>query len=216
MKKIGIVGRITGKEFIHSDNTKKISMGSRVEYINAFNNLPVTIIILPITEDTEKMQKQINLCDGLLIQGGGDSKQEEQAQIEYIKYAIKVNKPLLGICAGMQQINIACGGNLKLIKANNHMQNAPYYKPFHNILIKPDSLLFKHFGALIKVNSVHRYQINKLGKNIKVLATSEDNITEAIILTNKKFIFGIQFHPEHLIIKNKIWENLFKEFVEIC
>ena len=142
-------------------------------------------------------QKNFKL-KGILLSGGNNiNKNSLRYKIE--KKLIEISKskkiPLLGICHGMQFMNVFEGGSLKKVKNHvriNHKINSNYYYP-------------------LKVNSFHDYGINKLGKNFEVIAYSEDNQIEAI--KHKKFNWlGWMWHPERGNKYNKVLIKIAKSF----
>ncbi len=108
-----------------------------------------------------------------------------------IKAFHKANKPILGICAGVQIINVCFGGSLHQ-DIKNHTSKEEI--TIHSINIEKDSFLEKIYSKnKIEVNSFHHQAINKVAENFKIVATSEDGIVEAIEYKN---IVGVQWHPE--------------------
>lgn len=134
-------------------------------------------------------------CDGILLPGGYDinskwynskikcnnsSFYNDFLDFLLIRYAIANNIPLLGICRGLQAINVYFNGDLKNIKG--------HYNKKHYIYLNNEKIL---------VNSYHHQAINKIGDDLIIKAISKDNIIEAI--THKQYkILGLEFHPELL------------------
>lgn len=216
MKVIGIVGT-------PFENTKRVksgheglTTGTRTTYEEAIKKAGATTIVLTPSKNKETIKKQLSLCDGLLMQGGsaGDI---ENIHTDYIKQWLKEEKPLLGICMGMQLLNVAKGGTLGNIKGkSSHTQRAPLYMPKHKINIKENTVLNKMFDKQLMVNTNHIHKVDELGKDIIISALSEDGIIEAIELKNHKFALGVQWHPEHLLKKDDGHLVLFKEFIKNC
>lgn len=145
--------------------------------------------------------------DGLLIPGGGDIdpksyRQENYASVklnpyrdkitlEAIKYCADNNKPILGICLGMQYINVAFGGTLN--------QDIPNHKNVnHKVKIEDKNLLNDYVGSFYLTNSIHHQCIDKLGEGLKVIAKAEDKIIEAFTDNTNK-VLGVQWHPEEMV-----------------
>ncbi len=117
---------------------------------------------------------------------------------------VKYNKPILGICGGLQTLNVYFGGDLN----QNILNHKLYDGSTHNIKISSNSFLNNVYKQeVIEVNSYHRQAIRNLASNFKVTAVSEDGIIEAIEDGN---IIGVQYHPEKL---DNI--NFFKEFIKL-
>ena len=142
--------------------------------------------------------------------------------VKVLKYAMKHNKPLLGICAGMQSMNVAMGGTLIQdieTEINTNIEHRQGKRTLTEIahyidVIDKNSFLFKateeeHFG----ITSNHHQAIKKLGDGFKITAlSSEDKIVEAIEFEGDSFCVGIQWHPERYATDNdkKIIQHFFK------
>jgi|LGVE01.1.fsa_nt_gb putative glutamine amidotransferase len=215
-KIIGIVASNLGlKDKITKD--RSVPCGTRETYINALQRVGATVIIISPTNSGEVINQQVALCDGILMQGGGGDITANNLEVEYIKEAVKQNKSLLGICLGMQLINVACGGKIDfIITGVNHAQTSPLSEDFHSINIKQNTILHKMFGDRTMVNSSHVHHITTLADNLEVMAKSEDEVIEAIRATDKKFMVGVQWHPERMLLKNNKMLALFEEFLKNC
>ena len=132
----------------------------------------------------------IDMCDGIIFQGGDDF---EEYDLEALRYIYLINKPVLGICLGMQLMGVIFGG--KMIDIKNHKKNLAYV---HEIKINRTSMLHNIYKSdTIKVNSRHKSVINKT--TLKVSGISQDGFIEALEDSNKKFFVGVQWHPESMI-----------------
>ena len=185
MKKIiiGIIGR-------NIQNNNKNFIGIYENYIKKIKeNGGIPIII---TKDNTVFLKQ---CNGILSPGGDDITPFDK----YIyNYALKNDIPYLGICLGMQVMS----NNLSKVKNHNHVN--------HEVYLNPNSKLYNIYQKnKIVVNSRHTYKV-AYTNNI-IAAISYDGIIEAIEIKNKKFIIGVQWHPEDLC-DNK----LFEYFIKTC
>ncbi|MBT3795782.1 gamma-glutamyl-gamma-aminobutyrate hydrolase family protein [bacterium] len=181
---------------------------------------------LPMVNDKRNILKVISCIDSLIVTGSRDidpafygqkksklinslDKRRTLSEILYINYAIKLKKRILGICGGMQLINVVLGGSLhqdiKLCVpgANSHSNGTR-----HKISIKSDSILYEIFrNKSAIVNSYHHQSIDTLGKSLIVVAQSKDKTIEAFESKSKR-ILGLQWHPE---LSNKEFElNFFK------
>ena len=172
----------------------------------------LNVLLFPVASNTE-LEKVIDICDGLLVTGrqidinpkyyGEEAMEETNLSKDYtnedefdftlIKSFHKAKKPILGICAGIQAINVYFGGSL-FQNIPNHTSNEE--TTMHEINIKQGSFLEKCYNTnKIEVNSFHHQAINKVADNFRVVATSEDGIVEAIEYEN---ILGVQWHPEKM------------------
>lgn len=165
-------------------------------------------------KDKELYEEMVDMCDGIIIPGG----YKTYNYYEYIvKYAIEKDIPVLGICLGMQLLSNIDNQEYSLQKNEtviNHKQ--PYDEYVHKVNILDKTLL----GNIISkheiiVNSNHLYHVTKVNKFI-VSAYSEDGIIEGIELPNKKFVLGVQWHPERLVELDNNANCLFVAFIKAC
>lgn len=169
------------------------------------------------------------LADGLIIPGGdyhipplfyGKKSQiiepgERRANYELalVQKALKMNMPTLGICNGMQLLNVCQGGSL-MADIKNHLQPSPKNIPFHKIKIEKKTKLWSMAGEVneVMVTSTHTQAIDKLGKDLIISARAEDGVIEAIESTKHDFVIGVEWHPEYGV--SALDEGLFKRLIE--
>lgn len=172
-------------------------------YINAVKLCKHTPVL---SKDIKKAKK----CDALILTGGGDvapflygkniSKSDKVDiftdinELNLLFYFVEKQKKILGVCKGMQLINVFFGGTLS--------KNIPFhynrkYDLYHTVNILQDCPLYKVFSSKIVANSCHQQAVNKLGNNLQIGGQSNDGIVE-IIYHNSLPILGVQFHPERL------------------
>ena len=167
-----------------------------------------------LTDDNKKaLNRIIKFCDGIVLPGDIASNPYE----EYIaKYCYENDIPTLGICAGLNNMVRALGGNTKKID-NLALHDRPDRIYAHNCkIIDKDSIIYSCIEEeIFQVNSIHTYVANMVPSCLKVTAIDEDNNPEVIEAKNKKFYIGVKFHPE--LLKNDIKiTNLFKLFIQEC
>ena len=146
---------------------------------------------------------------------------DEQREM-IIKHAMKKDIPILGICRGMQALNVFCGGSLiqdipSEIGAAEIHSSENENAVFHNIQISKSSPLSKIMGfGSHRVNSYHHQAVKKLAPGFSIAASAADGIVEAIFCPSKKFVLGIQWHPERDI--DAVPENtkIISAFIKIC
>ena len=188
MHYIGIIGR---------KNDNKITFNQEIiNVIHKYNCIPIGIIVdfdnNPNIE-FNKIKNIIDLCDGLILQGGSDY---YDIDILITKYLYENNIPTLGICLGMQTMAMTFNGTMSEIA--NHNSKSKYV---HSINIDKNSKLYNIIKKdKIFVNSRHNSYI--INTDLDVSATN--NVIEAIEDKNKKFFIGVQWHPESIMDENSI------------
>ncbi len=142
-------------------------------------------------------------------------------EIKLVQASVALDIPLLAICRGVQVLNIALGGsiyqdiNTQVANVNKHSQMAPKWYPTHSISIERQSILGKIFKKEVtRVNSFHHQAVSTLADGIVSVATSPDGIIEAIAMQGKKFVLGVQWHPECMAEKYIEHQQIFNEFVQ--
>ena len=222
-------------EFFTMDKTQ-------IHYVGAVEKVGGVPISLPVLENFNPkiIKKQIGIIDALIIQGGldviptfyGEEKKPELDKTDFqtdnflfelIKQAIERKIPILGICKGMQILNVAFGGTLYQdlkyagLDSQSHRQDInSMCSSTHSISVVKDSLLSKIIPGqeTLQVNSYHHQAVKDLGKGFVIDAKSHDGIIESIHLNDEKqWILGVQFHPEQLIRVNDVFLPIFKELI---
>lgn len=218
-----------------------ITYGQSDTYVNSVIEAGGTPILLPLTTDEIVLGQLFDMLDGVYLAGGNDlhprlygqepykadgdySDLRDATEIYLLKRALEAKKPILAICRGMQLLNVHFGGTL--------IQDIPTFLPgkldhdsssklktlvdvSHALRIEPDTKLANILGAsTIGTNAHHHQAIDKLGHGIRATAWAEDEIIEAIELTNYPYAVGIQAHPESLTEVEPRWRALFKTFVD--
>lgn len=160
----------------------------------------------PLTEEEkDKLKFIIDLCDGIIHPGG-----ERIFEYDHVicDYCIEQNKPLLGICMGMQLM----GRNLKKIEEpNDHFQKKNYA---HEVVLEKGKLKEILKKEVIQVNSRHHYQITDT--DYEITARSKDGVIEALELPGQTFHIGVQWHPEIMIDYDPTMNLLWDAFFSCC
>lgn len=199
LKIIGISTRIITNDIGLKQDKVPHSLVKKIEEHKA---LP---IIIPNLSD---ISYYLDICDGFIVPGGITW---NEADIEIIKYVFKVNKPLLGICAGMQALANIDTFIDNTIKVDNH--NVPNEEYVHEISINDGILKNILNKDKIKVNSRHNYKVEPKSY-FKIDAVSNDGVIEAISFPEFKFIVGLEWHPEDMDDENQ--NKIFKYFISKC
>lgn len=232
---IGIVGNVMRMETGPIPGLDRSYVNE--DYVNAVVKAGGIPIVLPIVDDLNLVHQQIESCDCIIISGGQDihpkfysenqhrelgfvNSRIDLYQIELARLAIEKDMPLLGICRGMQVVNVVSGGSLyqdlselsgEVLK---HVQSGRRYEVAHKIQLESDSILNGIFGESVMVNSYHHQSLKAVGDGLRVTARAEDGIIEAVEMIDKKFVVGVQWHPEMMLAGDEGMLGLFKALVE--
>lgn len=185
-------------------------------------------MLLPCTLPQQALQRMFDRLDGLILTGGGDvhprfyderplsspgefDERRDQSEIALARWGINAALPLLGICRGIQVMNVALGGSLyqdiptQLPDALDHDQRKQARDMLaHDIALDPTSRL----GGLVKernlrVNSRHHQALKRLAPSLRRAAWSEDELIEAVEAPGRPFALGVQWHPEELLDRSE-------------
>lgn len=174
-------------------------------------------------------------CDGLLLPGGGDMdpKFYGQARIPacgepnllrdaaeplLLRAFLAADKPVLGICRGIQVMNAVLGGDLyQDIKPFEHLPHNGHWAKVHTVTVRRGTLLSRILGQdTVLVNSQHHQAVDRVAPGFTLAALSEDGIVEAIEKPDARFCLGVQWHPEWLSDADPAMQGLFDAFVNAC
>ncbi len=180
-------------------------------------------ILFPVCSQNG-IEEIVAMCSGLIIAGRDrdinpkfygekplegleypEDPYEDELDFKLIELFEKNNKPILGICSGLQSLNIYYGGSLKQ-HIDDHTSKEKLVR--HNINIEENSFVHSLYVNKAEVNSIHHQAINRVADGFKVTAVSDDGIVEAI---EKGNLIGLQWHPE---VDYEI--DTFKKFLNLC
>ena len=219
---------------------KKESIWMIPGYLEGIINTGGVPIILPFTDDEDVLRRSAKLCGGFLLTGGQDVSPEiygeealpqcgeacgvrDRMEEFLLNLAISEDKPVLGICRGIQFMNAVLGGTLyqdiptQYDTYTIHCQKPPYDIPVHNVTVAEDSPLYQVIRKTeISVNSYHHQAVKALSDKLRPMAYSEDGLVEAVYIPDKRFIWAVQWHPELNFKTEKSSEEIFGKFVEAC
>ena len=185
--------------------------------------------------DPEQAVQDALTCDGLLLPGGGDMDPKfygqeripacgepnllrDAAEPLLLRAFLAADKPVLGICRGIQVMNAVLGGDLyQDIKPFEHLPHNDHWAKVHTVTVRRGTLLSRILGQdTVLVNSQHHQAVDRVAPGFTLAALSEDGIVEAIEKPDARFCLGVQWHPEWLSDADPAMQGLFYAFVNAC
>ena len=207
----------------------------KTAYVEAVVRAGGVPLVLPYVEDPAAIARQLALVDGVVVSGGGfDVPPEEYGEVakpglgtvnprrtryerRLLEAALAAGVPVLGVCGGMQLLNVVRGGSLvqdlptEVPSARDHQQKTDPAGPDHVVVIEDDSLLSRLCGPdPLPVNTTHHQAVARVGAGLKVSARTDDGVVEAIEGPGA-FELGVQWHPEALLESRN--QGIFAGFV---
>ncbi len=199
-------------------------------------------VLLPALGDSADIEEVLRHLDGIVLPGSPSNveprhyagppsepgtlhdPERDATTLTLIPRAVAMGVPLLGICRGFQEMNVAYGGTLlqRVHEIPGHLDHRDdesaeleiQYGPVHDVQLEPGGLLSKLAGApLIRVNSLHWQGVERLGKELLVEARAPDGLIEGFQVRNApRFAVAVQWHPEWQAMSNPFSRALFAAF----
>ena len=212
-------------------------------YVLALTNARAIPWLIPLV-DEETLRGIYERLDGVFLPGGADidpssygetphplcdktDRERDRVELALAKWAIADGKPVLGVCRGIQLINVAAGGSLfQDIGAQKRDSIKHDYFPFagqtfrrdylaHDVDIAAGTRLAKVFGeGAIRVNSMHHQAVRDIGRGLRPTAVASDGLVEGLESDNGNYVVAVQWHPESLTDSHASARRLFADFVE--
>ena len=183
----------------------------------------------------------LDRVDGLLFPGGKDLQpalygehphpqlgavdpHEDEVELSLAQWAIERDIPILGICRGMQLLNVALGGSLyqdigsQLGDGLKHLNDdQPRSQIAHTIQVEPGSQMERVLGSNeVWINSLHHQAVKQPGKGVRISGHAEDGIAELLEVPAHSFLLAVQGHPEEIYTQETIWSRVFSAFTTAC
>ena len=206
-----------------------------LEGIKAAGGIPV---VLPIEMSEKDANRIVETCDGFLFTGGQDvtpelygmkdatgtiipSLERDRLEMLLLEKALQADKAVLGICRGLQFINVFLGGTLWQDLPSQHSsdivhrQGKPYGVPTHKVMLEGDlkTLLGK---VILEVNTLHHQAVKDLADDLTHMAVAPDGLIEAARMPSKRFVWAVQWHPEYMFKTDADSLAIFSCFVRHC
>ena len=193
-------------------------------YIQAVQRAGGIPVLIPPVFSREQIPTLLERLDGVLITGGGDldpalyqgeehprvygiEPERDSMEIHLVRMALEASMPLLGICRGVQVMNVALGGTLYTDLADqmpgalkhDYFPGYPRNTLAHAVQVHPQSLLARVLGGTqFEVNSLHHQGIRSVAPSLRVTAHAPDGLVEGVEVDGHPFAVGVQWHPEWL------------------
>lgn len=192
-------------------------------------------LMLPLTDRDEDIAQFVELCDGFLFVGGPDIEpwrygqellevcgpqniRRDAMEFKLIRAALAADKPLLGVCRGIQVLNVALGGTLyqdvpsQYSDELRHTMELPYNRDVHPVRVVEGTPLAE-LSPLTGVNSRHHQAILNLAPGLQPMAYAGDGLIEAVWMPEKRFVWAVQWHPEAFYGDDGANPELFRQLV---
>jgi gamma-glutamyl-gamma-aminobutyrate hydrolase PuuD len=186
------------------------------DYVNAIQQAGGRPLLVPPVEDG--VEETLEALDGIVFTGGSDidpgeygaeahpetfgvRPERDRAELALLEAALERDMPVLGICRGIQVLNVARGGDLEqhlpeVVGHEQHKHNPPGIFADHEVAIEPDTRLAALLGSAHGVKSHHHQGLRQLGEGLVETAHADDGTVEAIEDPNRRFALGVLWHPE--------------------
>jgi putative glutamine amidotransferase len=212
----------------------------RGDYVRSVDQAGGVPLALP-PSDAAAAALVVGRLDGLVLSGGGDldpalfgaaphprlgpvSRRRDEFELALLEHALQRDLPVLAICRGMQLLNVARGGTLvqdipsEWEGASEHDAKGPRDRCSHDVQLLPHTRLRSILGRdTLAVNSFHHQALGRLGEGIQASAhCPADGVVEAVEMPSRRFVLGVQWHPESFWRRPRSFGALFAAHVESC
>lgn len=216
-------------------------MAVRPTYLRAIEAAGGIPLLIHLTDNLEVVRSLYDRCDAILLPGGGDvdpthygeehhpelgdvDPQRDHVEIQLARWSREDTRPLMGICRGLQVINVAFGGSLyqdipaQLPDSLDHRANTKtrqWTQLIHGVRLDPNSWLAEHLATDdLMGNTMHHQAAKAIAPGLRVVGRAPDGVVEALESTGDQLVVAVQCHPEHLWYSSEPrWKRMFEGFV---
>ena len=235
-KKRPVIGLCTSYEKNKTEDRIFINH-AYLEAVRHFGGIPM---VIPAEAGAEEQAYLLGQCDGLILTGGDDidpalygeeiindtvfpAPERDAREPRLCAMAMERDIPILGICRGLQILNVHLGGTLyqdipaQMETDVPHKMERPFERVIHDCFLVPDSPLARLTGqAAVGVNSFHHQAVKDVAPSLSVMARAADGIVEAVWKPDAKFLWAVQWHPEMLWTVEDNSAEIFRAFINAC
>ncbi|CAB4885543.1 unannotated protein [freshwater metagenome] len=221
---------IVGRQSEKASGVRAEAYASGQRYYKAIERAGgIPLMLPPMPELLDgRLIDLIGRVDGVLFHGGGDIDprrygdaataeqlygivhEHDEVELAVMRAAINHDLAVLGLCRGLQILNVALGGTLV-----QDIGSEDHWLKFHPVSLQPNSRLAKGFGTIrpARCHSVHHQIIDALGEGLQVVGTTDDGMLEAVELNSATWVVATQWHPEDTAHEDPEQQNIFDELV---
>ena len=226
---------------VQGEQRRSFSMGKG--YIESLIAAGAVPLMVPVTVDDRELRALYESVHGVMLAGGGDvdpaeygeeqhektsniDRDRDHAEFLVSRWAVADDKPIFGICRGIQALNVALGGTLvqdipsqwsTALRHNGHYENVSRDEVLHDVRVEPGSRIEAIMvNRAVGVNSFHHQAVKRPADGFVVTSRATDGIIEGMEMPDKRFVVSVQWHPEEMSRVCIDMLNLFVKFVAAC
>jgi len=220
------------------EGSKRPIYGNNRTYVHAVEDAGGLPILIPMLRDLRNLEDLLPRLDGILFSGGIDmqpslygeqklaqtdefDQQLDEFEITVANWALQEDIPILGVCRGMQLLNVVLGGTLyqdiasqRADSLEHRRRDMPRTALTHAVVVEEGSLMEQVLDTRhVWINSLHHQAVKEPGKGVRISGRAEDGVAELLEVPGHRFLLGVQGHPEEIYGEVEPFAKLFSAFV---